>query len=175
MPRNNYTTAIINGIAEKDARPIWLVEMGFSAPVRISSRGDFTYSGNSFSGVSAFRLSLSGDYLTGSLSWFNQDFTYSQPFIDEGTAGVTCQAWMTYMEETDLSTADVVDGDFVLMFDGELGAARIQGRRIEVDLAQADMIWSPRQVIAAPVCNHIPLDGTEVRGLNGIKVLRRAR
>lgn len=148
-------------ITKAITRPLYLIEIGFSTPLRLSSRGAVSYDGDSYD---AARIELS--LRSSRLRIFNAGLLYSAQFISEKTAGVTCKIWQLYGE------APFSAGDADLVFDGELGRAGV-GEWVDVDLLEQPVIFAPRLYATAPTFNHIPPDGFEIATPYGVYKLER--
>jgi len=130
-------------------RPVYIIELGFTTPLRLSSRGDITYDGDSFANAT-----LKVDLKSKRLQIYNENLAYCAAFVGGLTAGISCKVWQLYGE------APFSAGDADLVFDGELGAASI-GEWVAVNLLPHAVLHAPRLYATRPTFNHIPPVGVE--------------
>lgn len=154
------------GIVQSTTRELWLMEIGFSTPLRLSSRGTVTYNSNSYVGVSGLDVTLALDALSGVVRFRDTDQTYSQIAYSEGLVGQSVQLGVYYGEDAALGLADLD-----VMFVGETGGGSVRAGQLQIDLQQAQDIYTPRNYITAADFSHLPPDGTKIETTNGVIVL----
>lgn len=156
-------------IAKNITRPQWLVYMGYSTPIRLTTRDTIAEGGidsNVWLGAD-MKVDLSLDGLSGRLQIYDEDWSIITTMLAEGTAGIPVQVYMLYGD-------GYSGGDEDLRFAGELGQARERDGVIDVALVQPESRWAPNIYINAENgFNHLPPDGTEISTHDGVIVLRR--
>lgn len=148
------------GIASTLTRPVYLVEFGFSTPLRLSSRETISYAGNTYTSATV-SVDISGP----SIRLLNASLAYTSTF-KVGADGVTCLIWVVYGE------SPFARGDADLVFSGEVGAVGI-GEQISIRLRDAPPKQVPRLQVAPPAFNNLPPDGLEIRTSAGLFRLER--
>ena len=147
----------------------FLVELGFSTPVRLSSRDTVTFDGNTYTGV-AMNLSLKMDGSGGQLSFLDENFTYISNFMSE-RAGVTCKVWALYGATSDWSA-----GDEDLLYEGEIGRTAMRDTSISFPLVNPQSKYICDILVTEENgFNHLPPDGIRFETGNGIIVLERSK
>jgi len=141
-------------------RPIYLIEMLFTTPLRLSTRETITYDSNTFT-AAGVTVDLSGP----AIKLFNADLAYTATFLD-GADGIACNIWAVYGEPT------FDHGDADQVFAGEIGACGV-GEDIVIRLRQASRKLSPRLFVVPPTFNHLPPDGLTFLTPSGQYVLER--
>lgn len=156
-----FSTNTESEITNTVTRPLFLFEMAFATPLRLSSRETLTWNANSYTAANI-------QYQGNRLRFYNESFNYSSRFLTEKTAGIGCKIWQLYGE----GPFAVADAD--LIFDGALGEASV-GEYIEVNLVDNPVLFGPRLFPVEPTFNHIPPDGTEFTTPTGVYRIERAR
>lgn len=145
-------------------RPLFLIQLGFNIPVRLSNREQITYASVIWQ-AGSFRLQM------GSGGWavevFNESLLLGQTVLTQGTSGRTAKVYQLYGEGP--WTED--DGECLL--DGEMGEAVISGTSVVIALKRKAPQKTPRLYIGPPVFNHVPPAGTQIRTASGITILER--
>lgn len=134
-------------LAQPVTQPVYLVQMGFEAPIRFSTRGNVQYGGFTFLEASV-RVNLGDEPV---VEVFNENTQFGQIVLTEGTAARPIQIYQYY----DL-------GEVRTVFDGEMGAAGI-GTWVQIRCKPTAPNNSPRDVIAEPVFNHLLRSGTKIQ------------
>lgn len=142
-------------------KPTWLLEIGFAAPLRLSSRGDFSYGGNLFS-KAKLEVSL-GRQPT--ISLFNDRNLYSPLFINEGV-GKPVILYQVY-GDSPLALA----GEDVF-WDGVTGpwAGKTE---IQFSLQPNRPAYTPKIVATEDIFSRLPAEGTVIQTRSGTFTLTR--
>jgi len=142
-------------VDDQTTRPLWLVSIGFSTPLLLSSREDI-YIGSDLYQAAGLKVNLKSN----SIELFNEAFAYSADFM-AADAYTTVQVWKAY------GPAPFTADDLDLYHDGVLGAVRV-GTTISATLRPAPPQYTPRLMAAPPTLNHIPQRGTRIVTTTGV-------
>lgn len=121
-------------------KPAWLVEIGFSSPIRLSSYGMVTFDGYSWQ---AGEFDLSGlrvdqARISGTLRLPNTDDLYGALVLTEGTTDRRIKVW-------GYDAAATASADFVQLVDGVGGAATVDPTWVSVAVRDAgEFVSAPR-------------------------------
>ncbi len=137
-------------------RPHYLVYIGFSTPLYLSSRGDTSWNGQSWQASDIVIQGLSPDKRTGEILIGNTDLSIGQTILSEGIADRVIQIFEVHGPNVD-------DGE--LLFDGYGGGCIIDERWAHIRLR-----WSSQAAMFSPrilACkengfNHLPPGGTKI-------------
>lgn len=151
-------------IAKARTRPLWLVELGFSVPVRYSSREQVTWNSLIWSAAS-FKLNMAGQW---SIELFNDSGLIGQTVLTQGTTGRTATVYQLHGDGPTW-----VEADAECLLDGEMGEATITGSTVTIALKRSAPQRTPRLYLNPPICNHLPPDGLVIRTASGTTELRR--
>jgi len=154
-----FSTNTEGEITKTITRPVFIIELGFSTPLRLCSRGAITYDSNSYAAAT-----LKVEIKNKRLQIYNQNLSYSATFVGQLTAGISCKIWQLYGE------APFSAGAADLIFNGELGGATI-GEWVAINLLPHAVVYAPRLYATAPTFNHIPPAGIEIATPYGLYVL----
>lgn len=143
------STAHGTALAETLTRPLYLVELGFPVPVRLSSRETTTWNSLLWTAAS-FRLSMPAGNWT--LEVFNEALLLGQTVLTHGTAGRTAKVY--HLTGEGPFAAD----DAEQLLDGEMGQADI-GLTVRITLKPRPPQRTPRLYFNPPTFNHLPPDG----------------
>jgi hypothetical protein len=153
--------------------PAYLVELGYAAPLRLSSRQDQSWNGQTWTGGRLGRISgLAADgsgSQRGTLEIINTDLAYSALILNEGAADIACRIWMFYGNNPAAS-------DPVEVFNGVLDEADIAPDRVRLTLASENSrtLFSPRRFIGPGTgFNHLRPAGTRISWGGQVYVLER--
>lgn len=141
--------------------PIFIAEIVFATPLRLSSRGEITWNGQTWT-ANGFRLDgprpAAGGALTGRIILPNFDRAISNLIRTEGTFGKPCRIWQLF------GAGPHAIEDAEQIFDGELDAVPEMGDWVTVDIHSTGRLQqtSPRLFFAPPVFNHSPAPGTVI-------------
>ena len=151
--------------------PFFLVELGFSTPLRLSSGRTVSYDGEIFSSadVELARLSFDANMIaSGAIIVGNTDNAINYWVLHEGISGKPVKVWLTYMID------DTNFAEPVLVFDGIGDAVRIDHTKTEISIVNKFLrvSHSPRRrICAASGFNHLPAPGTRITWKNETFVL----
>lgn len=134
--------AVHAGVIQK---PAWLIEIGFSSPVRLSSYGDLTYDSKNWTAadIDVSRVMVDATKVSGQLVLGNADDAFSSVLLSEGAADKAISIYGYDAGAT--ATADVV-----LLVQCVGGEARIGRDRARIALRDsAEYTASPRSFVNA--------------------------
>lgn len=162
-------------VASTITTPAYLVELGFSAVVRLSSRNDQSWNGQTWLGgrirkVSGLTQDANGGQ-SGSLELINTDLVYSALILNEDAADKSCRIWKFYGDNPALS-------DPVQVFSGVLNETDIGPDVVRVSLVgeNSRTMFSPRRFIGKGTgFNHLRPTGTKITWGGQVYVLERAK
>lgn len=141
----------------------FLVELGFSVPVRYSNAEQVTWNSLIWQAAS-FKLAPSYQ----SVELFNDEYLIGQTVLTQGTTGRTAAVYQLYGDGPTW-TAD--DAECLLY--GEMGEATITAANVRITLKKSAPLKTPRIYLAPPLCNHLPPDGVVIRTASQTVELRR--
>lgn len=131
-------------------RPLYLVQLGFDVPVRLSSREQVTYTSLLWTAAS-LKLAMGGNW---SVEIFNEALLLGQTVLTQGTAGRTAKVYQLYGDGPTWA-----DEDGELLLDGEMGEAVITTDRVSIVLKHRGPQRTPRIYFNPPTFNYLPPDG----------------
>lgn len=143
----------------------FLVELGFSVPVRYSSREQVTWNSVVWSAASV-RLGMGGGAWT--LDLFNDAYLIGQTVLTQGTSGRTARVYQLYGDGPTFAADDAEE-----LLSGEMGEATISATNVRIALKRSAPLRTPRIYLAPPLCNHLPPDGVVIRTASQTVELRR--
>lgn len=151
-------------VTDPVTRPVWLLELLYSTPIRLSSREDVTeYEGKTFE-PATMRVEYNGD--TANVRFFDQDLKYSPIMVAEGQ-GQDAILHKVYGDPP------FADGAAEIYLDGEIGPSTIDDF-INVRLLASGPGVAPRYRATAELgLNHLPASGTEIQTRAGTFILER--
>jgi hypothetical protein len=160
MPRslsaNNQTNTAV-----AVTKPTWLIEIGFSTPLRLSSRGDFTYGGNVFASAN-LEVSLGNQPI---VSLFNDRNLYSPWFINEG-AGKTVVVYQVFGNSgVALAAEDIYWHGVTAPWSGKT--------EIQFALKTNRDAFTPKIVATDQIFSRLPAEGTVIQTRSGQVTLTR--
>jgi hypothetical protein len=148
-------TAVTSAITS----PVFLIELGWSPTLYLSSRGDVTWDGTDYTGgnVEVKKLSQSGNgNVTGELEFLNLNNTYSSLILNQGARDISVDIWVA--DASALSASDPVK-----VFSGTMDGAKIGDRCLVSITSESEWLAvSPRIFCSPPVFNFMPSDGTRI-------------
>ena len=156
--RTDFAAGLITELGKTITSPVFLVEMGFTSPVRYSSMSQITW--NSLTWLAAdidVRMSDSPQ-----LSIFNESGTLGTTVLGEGTAGKTVKIYLYYNTHS------------TLIFSGVMGETVI-GERVDISCRQRPPIMTPRFHAIPPHCNFVPKTGTRITVAKGSVIVLEGR
>jgi hypothetical protein len=149
------TTATATATASTVTTPAYLVEISFSTVLRLSTRGDQSWSGYTWTGGRLGKVSgLSWDgkgTQTGSLDIINTDLAYSALVLNEGVADRPVKIWKFYGDNPGAL-------DPVAVFDGVSDEADIGPDAVRITLvsSKTTALYAPRRFIGPGIgLNHL--------------------
>ena len=158
------STALSTAVGLDVVSPGYLVEVAFASPLRVSSRGTLSWSGNSWTAwdvrVQGLSVEAGGATANGTLVLGNADYTISALVLSEGVANRAVNVWAFYGEAP--ATADPVQ-----IFAGVADDVQIDPTRGVVTLqlvqANAAALFAPRFYITPESgFSHLPAPGTVI-------------
>ena len=164
MPRTlsaNNQAGIVLGITE----PVYLLDLDYATPIRLSSRETITYESNSYTGVDMPTVDITPG-VSATIRFFNQGLTHSATMISEGT-GFDATLYAVYGQPSFSS------GDADIVFSGVLGAIEIDLEMIEVEILPVEPFYSPIHRATDENFKHLPVDGMQIQTRSGTFVIKR--
>lgn len=125
------TSALLAELALSVTRPGYLVELGYSTTLRLSTLGTLTWDGNTWAGydVAVQRISRNGSgFGAASLAIGNTDGAIGAVVLNQGAADIACRIWAVYAGAT-------ATGDAVQVFGGVTDGCEISADRVTFTLA----------------------------------------
>lgn len=157
------TDATLAAAAVAVTQPLYLIEIGFTPALRLSTRGDVTWNALAWSGGEAIAVSsLDADgsgRQSGTIQIGNLDDYVGTLVLAQGVADRPVKIW-----KADGAALDVDDP--VLVFDGVAQGADVDASRVSLSLAGsgARSAYAPRRVIGpAAGFNFLLPAGTKIR------------
>ena len=168
------STPTANAVAARSTAPGYLVQIGWTPTVRLSTLGDLTWNGAVWVAadiaVQGLRWAQAGT-VTGTLRLGNSTAQYSAYALNQGVAGVAIRVWALDRNAT-------ATGDPVAVFDGEGGSLNLDEDAISIEIAsrKARALKAPRvRIIAANGFSQLPVAGSTFRWGGQRYVLQRGR
>lgn len=158
------SSATTTAIGQTITRPLYLVQLGFNVPVRLSSREQVTYASVIWSAAS-LKLTMGSNW---SVEIFNESLLLGQTVLGQGTSGRTAKVYQLYGDGPTWA-----DDDGELLLDGEMGEAVITADRVSIVLKQRGPQRTPRIYFNPPTCNHLPPEGLVIRTGAGVATLEK--
>lgn len=152
------TPALIAELALSVTRPGYLVELGFSATLRLSTMGDISYGGQNWAAADVRISGLGADGKgsnTARLTLGNTDGAYGALVLNEGAADIPVTIYACYAGAS---------ADAVQLFAGVADGADISEQTVTLTLAaqRNKTLYCPRVFIAKPAFNHLQPAGTKI-------------
>lgn len=166
------TLATTTALRKTVTAPIALIEIGFEPPVRLSTRGDVMWRGQSWSGVQ--RVSVSDLAAEGSgaqaaqIEIGNYDLAFGTVILSRGVADRPVRIWQG-------DAAAMGEDDLTLVFEGVIEAAEV-GDAVRITCGPAESAarnFPRRRIGVATGFTHVLPAGTVVRiGANSFTLQR---
>lgn len=156
--RTDFVAGLVTELGKTITDPVFLVEMGFTTPVRYSSMSQITW--NALTWLAADMNVRMSD--NPQLSIFNESGTLGTTVLSEGTAGKTVKIYMHYNTYG------------TLIFSGVMGDATI-GERVSISCRMRPPIMTPRFHAIPPHCNFLPKTGTRIKVGSGNVIVLEGR
>lgn len=158
-------------VAATVTTPGYLVELGYSTTLRLSSRGDqswdgYTWTGGRLGKVSGLTSTGGGDQ-RGRIELVNSDLAYSALVLNEGAADIRCRVWVFYGDNP---------ADASLVLDGVTDGADIAPDKVGLSVVGESMRTAsfPRRIIGPSTgFNHLRPSGTRITWGGQTYVLER--
>lgn len=165
------TTEQQTAVAETVTTPGYLVELGYSVMLRLSSRGDqswdgYTWTGGRLGKISGLTSTGGGDQRA-RIDLMNTDLAYSALVLNEGAAGIRCRVWAFFGNNP---------ADASLLLDGVTDGADIAPDRVAINVVGESMRTAmfPRRTIGPSTgFNHLRPSGTRITWGGQTYVLER--
>jgi hypothetical protein len=156
------TTATATATESTVTTPAYLVEISFSAVIRLSTRGDQSWGGYTWTGGRLGKVSgLSWDgkgAQTGSIDIINTDLAYSSLVLNDGVADRPVKIWKFYGDNPGAL-------DPVAVFDGVADEADIGPDAVRITLVGQNnkTLYAPRRFIGPGIgFNQLRPAGTKI-------------
>lgn len=154
------TAAQIAATSATVTTPGYLVELGYSAVLRLSTRGDqswdgYTWIGGRLGKVSGLTSTGGGDQ-RGKIELINSDLAYSALVLNEGAADIRCRVWAFSGDNP---------ADASLLLDGVTDGADIAPDKVALNVVGESMRTAmfPRRFIGKSTgFNHLRPSGTKI-------------
>lgn len=167
------TAAQIAATSSTVTTPAYLVELLFNTPLRLSSRGDqswggYTWTGGRLGKVSGLASDGRGEQ-NGRIELINSDLAYSALVLAEGVAERGCRVWKFYGDNP---------VDAALVLDGVIDGADIAPDRVSLDVVGESLRTAsfPRRFIGAGTgFNHLRPAETKITWGGQTYILERSR
>jgi hypothetical protein len=165
------TPALITELGLNVTCPGYLVQLGYSATLYLSTMGDISYSGQAWSGANIKLSGISADGAgsnKASLTLGNADGAYGALVLNEGASDIEVVVWACYAGAT-------ATGDAVQVFAGATDGADIDAEKVTLQLAaqKNKTLYCPRVFIAKPIFNFLQPAGTKIVAGNETYTLER--
>lgn len=150
------TANVQTAIAAPLTAPRYLIELGFSATLRHSTREAVTW--NALTWVQAGARVERYDEKQAVVSLSNADLAAGAIVLGEGVKGKPVTIWKLY------GNSPFAVDDAVELFTGYMDNYSIQGIRVQINCTRQSIATShsPRHIIAPPVCNHLVVPGARI-------------
>ena len=140
-------------------KPIYLVELGFSPVVRISTAGSIVWNGFHWQAAPVTVSSIDNTSLGGqqaTLRFANQDRVWGALVLSQVAQDRPVKIWLAYR---DLSMSDPM-----LFCDGMMDGASV-GEAVVLNVIARSTAYgsTPRLLCGPPLMNHLPPAGTELK------------
>ena len=154
------TAALLTELGLSVTRPGYLVQLGYSTTLRLSTMGTISWAGQTWA---AADLKVSGIGQDGSgagggsLMLGNTDGAYGALVLNEGASDIAATVWACY-------AGAAASGDPVQVFAGVIDGAEIAADKVTLTLApqRNGTLHSPRVFISKPTFNFLQPAGTKV-------------
>lgn len=152
------TSALLAEVGASVTRPGYLIQLGYSSTLYLSTMGDVSYAGNAWSGVDVKVSGVSADGSGGnkaSLTLGNTDGGYGALVLNEGASDIPVLILACYAG---------APGDSVLVFEGTTDGAEIDAEKVTMTLAaqKNNTLYCPRVFISKPTFNFLQPVGTQI-------------
>lgn len=152
-------------------RPAWLVELGMSSTVRLSSYGNVSWNGQSWTAadLDVSGLKVGALQAAGALVFGNADDAFGALFLNEGPTDKTVKIW-------GYDAAATAANDPVQLLDAVGAGAQIGTREVRVGLRDAvEYRLGPRAIVAPEYGFHLLLPAGRTLMINGVSITLHQR
>lgn len=166
------SSALLTELGLTVNRPGYLVQIGFSTTLYLSTMGDISFMGQTWVGADVKLSGISQDgsgNAGGSLMLGNADGAYGALTLLEGASDIAVVVWACYAGAT-------ASGDPVQIFSGMTDGADISPEKVTITLVQTRnaTLYSPRVFITKPTFNFLQPAGTKISIGGEVFVLERS-
>jgi hypothetical protein len=152
--------------AEKlKTRPFWVVELMFSTPVRLTSRGAMTIDANSYLAAN-LKVTVNEKLHTASCQLWNENEQWSDEFLS-GASRIVAKLWVGYGANVSAATS------LEQVIDGEIGGATVGDKSIRFTLRGQAVQFTPRLIFRKPTFNWLTPKFARFSTPNGVFELRK--
>lgn len=163
---------LLNELSLTVTRPGYLIRLGFSTDLYLSTMGDISWDGHSWTGTDVKVSGLGQDGKgsnQGTLELGNTDNAFGALVLNEGTSDVPVQIWACYAGAT-------AAGDPAQVFDGVADGAEVGTSKVSLTLVEQGnkTLYSPRLFInKASGFNFLQPVGTKISVNGEVFILER--
>ncbi|MCG8004703.1 MAG: hypothetical protein JAY88_14785 [Candidatus Thiodiazotropha lotti] len=156
------TAKVATAVSQLSTSPIYLVSLGYTTIIRLSTLGTVNWNGQTWSNfgveVKGIRYTRGGGQ-TASLKIPNHDNAYSALILGEGIRDIPVNIYSLYGDEP----YDVDDAQHV--FQGVIDSVPSIGDFVDMHLVSEGVqtAWTPRIALSAFLGNDLPVPGTRIR------------
>ena len=166
------STALLTELGLSVTRPGYLVQLGYSSTLHLSTMGDISWAGNTWSGADVKLAGIGQDGSganTGTLTLGNTDNGFGALILNEGASDIAVTVYACYAGAT-------ASGDPVQVFAGVTNGASIDEQVVLALVAQASStLYSPRVFVnKAAGFNFLQPAGSKIFANGETFVLERA-
>lgn len=168
------TPALLTELGLVSTRPGYLISLGYSLPIRLSTMGDISWNSLAWAGNN-MNIRLSGLSQDGkgantcNLEVGNIDLSYGALVLNEGASDIPVVIYSVYAGATDAS-------DVIQVFSGVLDGANISETKVSFTLVSQNnkTLYSPRVFINKPKFNFLQPANTKIVFGNETFILEKA-
>lgn len=166
----SLTAKVSTAINQPATSPIYLVSLGYATPIRLSTNGDITWNGQTWSdfGIEVKNIRYTnGGGQSASLRISNHDNSYSALILAEGIRDISVDIYSIY------GAAPYAVDDAEHLFSGVIDDVPSIADFVEMRLISegARTAWTPRITLSTFLGNNLPVPGTRIRWNGEVLVL----
>lgn len=167
----SLTTDVITAISADGTAPRYLVKLGYSTVIYLSSRETVTWDGHTWSGsigVDVESISTAqGGGQTATIRLPNHDATYSALVLGDGIREISADIYMLYGD------APFATADGVHVFSGQIDSVPSIGDWVTMTLRSSGgaISHTPRIRLSAFIGEDMPVPGTRIQWAGDVLVL----
>ncbi len=152
------TPALLAELALSVTRPGYLIELGYSTTLRLSTMGDISYGSYNWAAADAKLSGIGADGKgsnTARLALGNTDGAYGALVLNEGAADIACTIYACYAG---------APTDAVQLFAGVTDGADISEHTVTLTLSaqRNKTLYCPRVFISKPTFNYLQPAGSKI-------------